>query len=289
MDNKGSKSADELDVNGFGSKSNSSPPAAKEKPVSRPTVEEYYDTTNVRRGHALVFCQMNFSGMAKRNGADKDRDDICTTLYNLDFKVHVYNDLSKLELLDTLQKWSQADHSNSDCLVVVVMSYGEHGSLYARDAKYSVDFLWKSFAGNACPTLIGKPKLCFIQACRGKKLIEVDGPKDMVDSGQAPYVIPAMADLLVMYSSYDNHCPCNPEQCSWFIQSLCMELNENGRTHDLLTLLTGVTRRTVYGYQSSIPDKPKSELEQIPCVVSMLTKSLYFTKKTKSKVVTVIE
>lgn len=243
-----------------------------------------------------MFCHMNFSSMTERNGADKDRDDICITLHGMDFEVHVYNDLSREDVLDTLKKWSQADHSDSDCLVVVVMSHGEQGVVYARDAKYNVDSLWKYFVGNACPSLIGKPKLFFIQACRGEEFdegvtLKSDGPKDMVDAKkeQVSYSIPAMADLLVMYSTYDDHFSCNPKQCSWFIQSLCAEFKENGRFHDLLTLLTGVARRTVYEYQSSTPDAEKSEMKQMPCLVSMLTKTFYFTKKTKSKVVTAIE
>ncbi|XP_001849630.2 caspase [Culex quinquefasciatus] len=298
MDTDGSKSADELDVLGFGSKSNSTRPAAKEKPVSRPTLEEYYDTTNGRRGQALVFSHMNFTAMAKRNGTDKDRDDICTALYELDFNVHVYEDLSRKEVLETLKKWSLEDHSDSDCLVVVVMSHGEEGVLYARDSKYNVDALWKNFVGNACPSLIGKPKMFFIQACRGEEFdegvtLKTDGPKDMVDSKkeQVSYSIPAMADLLVMYSTYDGHYSWrNPKQGSWFIQSMCREFKENGRIRDLLTLLTGVARRTAFEYQSFVPNNEKMDaMKQMPCLVSMLTKTFYFTKKTKSKVVTAIE
>ncbi|XP_065084025.1 caspase-like [Ochlerotatus camptorhynchus] len=283
--------ADELDVFKFGSKSNESSNAAEERAVSRPTLDEYYDTTNNRRGVALVFCHMNFSSMAKRNGTDKDRDDICNVLYGLDFEVRVFDDLSRKEVLETLKEVSREDHTDNDCLVVVVMSHGEQGVLYARDNKYTVDSLWKNFVGKSCESLIGKPKLFFIQGCRGEQLDEgvtmaAHGPKDMVDSRREPivYSIPAMADLLVMYSTYDGYYSWrNPKQGSWFIQSLCKELTDNGRTKDLLLLLTGVTRRTAFEYQSFVPhDKRMDAMKQIPCIVSMLTKVFYFTKKTKN-------
>ncbi|XP_058831650.1 caspase-1-like [Topomyia yanbarensis] len=291
---------DELDVLGFGSKSNSSSKLSSERPVSRPTLEEYYDTTNKRRGVALVFCHMNFNSMAKRNGTDKDRDDICSILYDLDFDVRVFDDLNRQRVLETLKEVSQEDHSDSDCLVVVVMSHGEQGVVYARDNKYNVDSLWKNFVGNACPSLIGKPKMFFIQACRGEQFDQgvqfrplKAAPKDMVDSkkDQVVFSIPAMADLLVMYSTFEGYYSWrNPRQGSWFIQSLCKELKENGKVRDLLTLLTGVSRRTAYEWQSFVPhDERMDAMKQIPCIVSMLTKTFYFTKKTRSKVVTAID
>lgn len=101
---------------------------------------------------------------------------------------------------------SQEDHSEHDCLLVCVMSHGEDGKINSRDHTYRPDILWESFTD--CVTLFGKPKMFFIQACRGSKVddgvkvrntgyIETDsGPLDET------YVIPAMADILVMYSTY---------------------------------------------------------------------------------------
>ncbi|XP_053685960.1 caspase-like [Sabethes cyaneus] len=288
---------DELDVLGFGSKSKSTDvPSSAQVATSRPAQDEYYDTTNTNRGVALVFCHMNFSTMAKRNGTDKDRDDICNVLKNLDFDVRVFDDLNRKELLDKLKEVSRENHTENDCLLVVVMSHGEQGVLYASDNKYTVESLWKNFVGDACPSLIGKPKLFFIQACRGEQFDAGVSfrsvSKDVVDSINEPvtYSIPAMADLLVMYSTYDGFYSWrNPRQGSWFVQSLCKELTENGKVRDLLTLLTGVTRRTAYEFQSFVPyDKQMDRKKQVPCLVSMLTKTFYFTKKTKSRVVTTI-
>lgn len=55
------------------------------------------------------------------------------------------------------------DHSDSDCLIIVVMTHGDRGMIYARDHAYRPDFLWSRFAGSKCTTLAGKPKLFFIQ------------------------------------------------------------------------------------------------------------------------------
>jgi caspase 7 len=56
------------------------------------------------------------------------------------------------------------DHSRSDCLVVAVLTHGDHrGDLYAKDKTYRVDELWFNFTADRCPSLAGKPKIFFIQ------------------------------------------------------------------------------------------------------------------------------
>lgn len=59
---------------------------------------------------------------------------------------------------------AQEDHSNNDCLVVVVMTHGISNSfVYARENLYPVECLWNVFTADNCPTLAGKPKMFFIQ------------------------------------------------------------------------------------------------------------------------------
>lgn len=58
---------------------------------------------------------------------------------------------------------SEKDHSDSDCLVIAVLTHGGEGKLYANDYPYLTDELWSPFAGDKCPTLAGKPKIFFIQ------------------------------------------------------------------------------------------------------------------------------
>lgn len=102
------------------------------------------------------------------------------------------------------------DHSLNDCLLISVMTHGDDGILYGKDGPYPVKNLWKLFTGENCPSLAGKPKLFFIQACRGngtdpgvelisKRILtdEPDGSKEH----ELTYSIPVMADILIMYST----------------------------------------------------------------------------------------
>lgn len=229
-------------------------------------------------------------GLDKREGTQVDRARVKQELEALDFQVIIEDDLKLKEIHEVLLKVAKKDHTKNDCLVVLVMTHGEKNKLYARDKTYAVETIWEAFTPEKCPTLVGKPKLFFIQACRGKKFdmgIQLGSRAmflDSVDShshDEPGYKIPTMADFLMMYSTFDDHFSWrNPVNGSWFIQSLCNELQENGKTNDLLTILTGVSRRVAFDYQSNVPNNLKmDEMKQVPMMVSMLTKIFFFTPK----------
>uniref|UniRef100_A0A182SDY5 Caspase n=1 Tax=Anopheles maculatus TaxID=74869 RepID=A0A182SDY5_9DIPT len=285
-----SQSTDELDSKMANINTNSSIPTVLSTDIAA-TIGEHYDTSHPKRGIALVINQVNFNSMNQRDGSDKDRDCISSSLKRIGFDVRILNDPNRKELLATLATVANEDHSQNDCLVVVVMTHGkENNLLYAKDKSYEADKLWEPFIGSSCPSLRGKPKLFFVQACRGKKLdqgvklvkmavdqtVSVDSAPESVS-----YVIPTMADLLVMYSSYDGHYSWrNPVNGSWFIQSLSLELNANAHCQELLHILTAVSRRVAYHYESNVPNNAKLDaMKQMPCIVSMLTKLLYFPSK----------
>lgn len=176
------------------------------------------------------------------------------------------------------------------------MTHGKKdGIIYSEDGEFMVNELWENFIGENCPSLIGKPKLFFIQACRGSmtdpgillkpkaKARMLSKPTDTVDAKamrEEHFVIPTLADLLVMYSTSEGYYSFrNPSDGSWFIQALCTELEENSH-EEIMTILTGVNRRVAFGKQSYVPQKPEWDAsKQMPIIQSMLTKSLYFLSK----------
>ncbi|GAA6110312.1 caspase-7 isoform X1 [Tachysurus ichikawai] len=68
----------------------------------------------------------------------------------------------------------------------------------------------------------------------------------------------------------------NPGRGSWFVQALCNVLNESGKQLEILQILTRVNYMVANNFESWSEDSHFSEKKQIPCVVSMLTKELYF-------------
>lgn len=72
----------------------------------------------------------------------------------------------------------------------------------------------------------------------------------------------------------------SPTSGSWFIQSICQELEERGQKTDLLTLLTLANKRVAVGYTSHVPGTPEMHKKKQVCtIVSMLTRLMAFPIK----------
>ncbi|XP_058065572.1 caspase-6-like [Anopheles bellator] len=273
---------DRTDSRPLSKSSGSSAASVTEHPVTTSPADEFeYKMDHQYRGVALVTNHTTFDrqlGVPSRDGSAEDRDAICGALRRLRFEVLVFDDLSKGELFKELQLVANRDHRHNDCLVVVVLTHGGNGKLYASDGAYEAERLWKLFVGDACPTLIGKPKLLFIQTCRGNPRTDAAATRkrrvpDAIDSRESTathqYTIPTMADLLVGYSTYDSQDSwLSPLAGSHYLRSLATNLYKYGHSMDLPNLLALVAKDVACGDREG----PK----QIPYSVSTLTKDLYF-------------
>jgi len=277
---------DQADAWGFGGRGASQVPAGNtaKMPVDRDS--ELYNMNHRRRGHAIIFNHKNFDprlGLKTRNGTDADRDNLRITLRQLDFEVKVFNDASFKQIEQVLEDLANENHSDADCILVAVLSHGEMGILYSNDQPYKPDRLWSHFNAEKCPTLAGKPKLFFVQACQGDQL---DSGVKMVnntetDAKSMSYKIPSHADFLIAYSTIPGFYSWrNTTAGSWFVQAMCHVLQRTGTTHDLLSNMTRVARKVAFDFQSNTPgDYVMHEKKQIPCITSMLTREIIFQRK----------
>jgi len=68
---------------------------------------------------------------------------------------------------------------------------------------------------------------------------------------------------------------------SWFIQSLCKELQEHASSKDFLKILTRTSRRVAIDYESYDTNMSwHHQKKQVACFNSMLIRDLYFRPKT---------
>ncbi|KAL2725175.1 caspase-1 [Vespula squamosa] len=243
----------------------------------------HYKMDHPKRGIAIIFNHEHFivHNLKERAGTNTDCDNLKATLESLGFTIQAYENYTSKQIENVLQEVANIDHSTHDCLIVSVLSHGELGMLYAYDAPYKADSIWSYFTSDKCPTLAGKPKLFFIQACQGDKLDPGFNLKERTetDSSVSTFRIPNHADFLIAYSTIPGHYSWrNTTRGSWFIQALCMELREFGMRYDLLTLLTFVCQRVAIDYESNTPDNiTMHQQKQIPCITSMLTRLVKFT------------
>ncbi|KAJ8946103.1 hypothetical protein NQ318_010402 [Aromia moschata] len=242
----------------------------------------HYKMDHRKRGPALIFNHEVFEcgGLKSRSGTNEDCKNLKECLVNLGFEVQVFKDLNYTDVERQIKIAAQMDHSQHDCILVAVLSHGEMGIIYAKDTPYKPDYLWSNFTGDKCPTLAGKPKMFFLQACQGDKLDGGVNLRTTETDGEIhnTYRIPAQADFLIVYSTVKGYYSWrNTTKGSWFIQSLCEELKKKAHNHDLMTILTFVSQRVALDYESNVPDSiTMHRQKQIPCIMSMLTRLIHF-------------
>ncbi|XP_068681135.1 caspase-3-like [Montipora foliosa] len=261
----------------------------------RPIDEAYNGISNP---YVLVINNVNFlssKDSRPRNGANHDRDNIRAFVKEAGFEnVVERSDLSGEEMLELMEKTRQigelVDH---DSFICIIMSHGNERGILGVDCQtVAVEKITAKFQGDQCPQLSTKPKLFFLQACRG----EVDDVGYLVHQGQGSHVcadageegempvkLPSDADILIAYSTtkgYLSHrrFTVNIKDAerygkilgSWFISCLMQVLQQYSHKEDLMTMLTRVNNSLSKQY--SEPDGCK----QISCQLSMLTKKVYF-------------
>ncbi|XP_060664754.1 caspase-like [Drosophila nasuta] len=236
-----------------------------------------YKMNHKYRGLALIFGHEHFdvANLQRRIETDVDTKNLTEALTKLDFCVRPFKDLSHKEVMEKIKETVEMDHTEHDCILIAVLSYGECDLVYAKDTFYRMDDLWNAFTADKCPTLTGKPKLFIVEANRGRKRdmgYRMSGQTQTDSDSPSNYRIPIHADFLVAFSSIPNYCTWSDSlKGSWFIYSLCQELLSSGRKMDLLMLLTFVGQRVAVDFESY-----DEGYKQITCTMSTLTRIVYF-------------
>ncbi|KAM3938222.1 caspase-3-like [Leptodactylus fuscus] len=228
-----------------------------------------------QKGRCLIINMENFQEdqkLPRRTGTSQDENRLKDVFENLGFQVQIEKDKKCDEIVNILDKVAGDDHSNCNCFVCIVMSHGNEGEFYGFDDSFSDKILFEKFNGENCPSLVGKPKLFFLQKCNGQ-----DRDRGVIQhSGAETHgtIIPIEADFLYHYASSPGYLAYRNIPGSWFIQSLCEMLEKYWDKKELLHILTLVNHKVAYEYPR-IEKGKNARYKQMPCVVSRLTKLLY--------------
>lgn len=243
-----------------------------------------YNMNHKQRGYCIIFDIEHFHPsrrLPKRVGSQVDATGLYNLFRHMSFDVVVFKDLSAKEIRYQLDYYSKLDHSDNDCFACCILTHGEHGQLWGSDTKFPVELLFNYFLGENCSTLVGKPKMFFVQACQGERLdhgISVYGV-DSLDSA-AHFKIPNHADFLIAYSTLPGFYSWrNTQEGSWFMQAVIRVLSDYHNELDLLTMLTIVNHRVAFYKYSNATSKEFDNKKQVPCITSMLTRRVYLRPK----------
>ncbi|KAM7542387.1 hypothetical protein Aperf_G00000015592 [Anoplocephala perfoliata] len=236
------------------------------------------------RGVCLLINQRDFdkvkTGQERRDGTDIDADMIERTFIRCGYAVNRATNLTLRKMDYLLDDVRSQNHSKYDSFVCVILSHGSDGVIFASDGIINADRLIAYFRSDRCPTLAGKPKLFFIQACRGSKFDR--GRKISTDAAPGNLLItklPIEADVFVANSTFPGYYAWrNSQSGSWFIQELCNVIKaeqESGRSHDVAALLTVVARKVAVLYESNTGQAESHACKQMVSINSTLIRKAY--------------
>lgn len=251
---------------------------------------DYYPLIHKPHGLCLVINNEEFSVNKRRAGSQEDERALRETFTALGFVVDIHKNLDSEDMKQLLQHIGKRNFSNEDALVVCVLSHGLKDCVYGSDdVEVSLRDLTKPFLSCNAPTLAGKPKLFFIQACQGTgyqkgSLPFIPKPEEVTekehlepDAGPVPgETIPWGADFLLGMATVPDYKSFRSTKTgSIYIQELCKQLNEAAQSpkmDDILSVLTRVNRNVSKGVYTMV----KENYKQMPEPKYTLTKKVVF-------------
>ena len=173
-------------------------------------VGEKYPMSRTPHGIAVVINNFEFHStvpgedpLPERRGSQVDEENLRVTWEYLRYDVRILRNLTASELTRQLMQIALQNHEKYDSFVCCILSHGYLDGVYGTDSKpIKINDIASLFKGNFCPTLADKPKLFFIQACRGDDedkgvAVQKDAKGDPDDALR--HSLPSEADFLFGY------------------------------------------------------------------------------------------
>ena len=217
-----------------------------------------------------------------RNGAELDQKNLADTFKYLRYDVRIEENLSSREMTMKLREMSNdVDHSRYDSFVCCIMSHGTVNAVYGSDSE-EVRIADLTGTMKECVSLVDKPKMFFIQACRGKKdgeglPVQREVERDTVESDGPKYpsigrtLVPKDADFFLGYATPSGQAAYrSPKSGSWFISELCQVFTDFSKDHTLGSMILKVNSR--------VCDKASVKYNWKQCIerVDRLRKDIHF-------------
>ena len=234
--------------------------------------------------HCYIFNNRDYPpnrhGLGVRSGSERDVKRLEKVCHDLRFKTEVFLDQTSSEARKIIRDISTRDYTNTGGLIVFIMSHGNKGgSLAFTDGLlvYLNEFI-EPFKSNK--TLQGKPKMFFVQACRGENFMSSHVQTDSAgvnDFQVEDITIPVEADFLYAYSTIEGfYSFIDPESGTWYIQTLCDVIEKYKTTKDVSLILVEVNDKIAQR------ETIKNQKMMHTCT-NQLRKLFYFAKQENQK------
>ncbi|XP_055070285.2 caspase-3 [Misgurnus anguillicaudatus] len=233
-----------------------------------------YKITQRPPGTCVIINNVHFR-TDERKGSDVDQNSLEKVFKWLGFDVVVHRDKTAAQMKALLQDLGKK--VNGDCFICCILSHGNKDGISGIDSRtVNVNDIREPFDGINCKNLAGKPKLFFIQACRGSKencavKVQADDSEgeesDLEVEDDIFEVIPADSDFLIARSTIEGYVSKRTRKNgSHFIQSLCRQLE----TH----CPQGTDINTILLHVNDEVSQKGNEFKQMPVFEVALRKKL---------------
>uniref|UniRef100_H9GC58 Caspase-2 n=1 Tax=Anolis carolinensis TaxID=28377 RepID=H9GC58_ANOCA len=239
-------------------------------PQVMPCTPEFYRTheqlayklKSQPRGLALILSNIHFNketDLDFRSGGDVDNTALHMLFKHLGYQVVVRQDRTAQEMKEELEIFSKHPaHRNVDSCIVSLLSHGIEGGIYGIDGKLlQLQEIFRLFDNANCPNLQNKPKMFFVQACRGD---ETDHGVDQIDGNDCasspgceetdankkenPKLrLPTCSDMICGYACLKGTAAMrNTKHGSWYVEALTSVFAEDSGHMHVADMLVKVNR-----------------------------------------------
>ncbi|XP_053943265.1 caspase-2 isoform X1 [Cuculus canorus] len=222
-----------------------------------------YKLISEPRGLALILSNIHFSSekdLEYRSGGDVDCTSLEMLFKHLGYQVTVFHDQTAQEMQNALERFSKLpDHQDVDSCIVALLSHGVEGGVYGSDGKLlQLQEAFRLFDNANCPNLQNKPKMFFIQACRGDETDRGVDQRDGKERSDSPGCeesdankeedlklrLPTCSDMICGYACLKGTAAMrNTKRGSWYIEALTTVFAEDSRDTHVADMLVKVNRQ----------------------------------------------
>ncbi|XP_018590674.2 caspase-2 isoform X2 [Scleropages formosus] len=254
-----------------------------------------YTMISSPRGLALVISNVTFDPtlpeLVDRVGGDVDEDELRRVFAELDFRVTVARNLTAQGMRNCIEQFrDRPDHQAANSCVVCLLSHGVEGAVYGADGQL----------------LENKPKMFFIQACRGEEMDNGVDQSDGTDRMQSPgcdemeagreegqgngvkgervqerlqVKLPQRSDMICGFATLKGTAAMrNTKKGSWYIQELTMTLRQRAMDTHLSDILVQVNAH-IKEREGYAPGTQYHRCKEMSEFTSSLCKDLYLFPK----------
>lgn len=267
------------------------------KEFYRANFQRGYKMCSRPRGFALIVNVTEFDHgvpLLPRKGGNYDKENLSAVLLHLGFEILLVENKTAIEITTSLRQFANKDeHQYRDGCVIALLTHGKEDAIYGRDGnEIKVENIVTMFDNANCPNLRNKPKIFFIQACRGDEydrgIDENDGGSRDKNRGSgcvatsSPEIsfdnnrLPTRSDMIFGYATLQGQAAMrNTHHGSWYIEALVKVLARYAKNKDLAEMLT-IVNSVIRGKQCHSPGSDLHNCKEMSVFHSTLCKKLYF-------------